>query len=259
MKLFIKSQGQGKPLILLHGWGFNGDIWHDMAALLSSRWCVYQVDLPGHGRSPMCEYRLPILTKTLATELPTNAVWIGWSLGGLLAMAVARWYPASVRALVLVSTSPRFITADDWLHAMRPEVLQQFALQLQNDSLGTLQRFLALQVKGSEAARQQLRTLNALLKQNSPPQPEALQAGLKLLQTTDLRSELSQISHPALLCLGKRDTIVPVNVGEDCQRWWPNLSKFIIKSAAHIPFLSHPDIFRHLLQGFLDELSSHTY
>ena len=35
MKLFIKSQGQGNPLILLHGWGFNGDIWHDIAARLA--------------------------------------------------------------------------------------------------------------------------------------------------------------------------------------------------------------------------------
>jgi len=254
MKLFIKSQGQGKPLILLHGWGFNGDIWHDIAAQLASHWCVYQVDLPGHGRSPMCEYHLPVLTETLATELPTNAVWIGWSLGGLLTMAVARWHPTSVRALVLVSTSPRFITADDWFHAMRPDVLQQFAQQLQNNPMATLQRFLALQVKGSEAVHQQLRTLNALLKSTGPPQSEALQAGLELLQTTDLRSELSQVHQPALLCLGERDMIVPVNVGKDCQKWWPNLPKVIIKSAAHIPFLSHPDVFMHLLQGFLNEL-----
>ncbi|EDN65606.1 hypothetical protein BGP_1953 [Beggiatoa sp. PS] len=48
--------------------------------------------------------------------------------------------------------------------------------------------------------------------------------------------------------------IVPVNVGKDCQKWWPNLPKVIIKSAAHIPFLSHPDVFMHLLQGFLNEL-----
>lgn len=110
MSLFIKIQGQGKPLILLHGWGFNSEIWNDVAAKLARHWCVYQVDLPGHGRSPMAEYTLPILTKKLAAELPNNSVWIGWSLGGLLAMAMARWQPASVCALGLVSTSPRFVT-----------------------------------------------------------------------------------------------------------------------------------------------------
>ncbi len=253
MSLFIKHQGQGKPLILLHGWGFNGDIWNEVAAQLALHWRVYQVDLPGHGRSPMCEYTLSTLTETLVAHLPKEAVWIGWSLGGLLAMAVARWQPASVRALGLVSTSPRFVTADDWPYAMTPAVLQQFAEQLQTDTLGTLQRFLALQVKGSEAARQQLRALSALLKRTSPPQSQALHAGLKLLQETDLRPELSQIRCPALLCLGGRDTLVPVGVGEYCQRWWPSLRKVCIKPAAHVPFLSHPDVFMKLLQDFLND------
>jgi len=253
MHLFIKSQGHGKSLILLHGWGFNGEIWNDLAAQLAQHWHVYQVDLPGHGRSPMCEYSLPVLAEVLATHLPQESVWIGWSLGGLLTMALARWYPQSVRAVVLVSTSPRFVTAEDWPHAMRPAVLQQFSQQLQKNTLGTLQRFLALQVKGSETARQQLRTLNALFKETALPHAKALPAGLHLLQTTDLRSELSHIQCPALLCLGERDTIVPVEVGEACRHRWPQLQITSIKSAAHVPFLSHPDIFMPLLQGFLNE------
>ncbi len=252
MNFFIK-QGQGKPLILLHGWGFNGEIWNAIAAELSQQWTVYQVDLPGHGRSPMSEYRLPILVEQLATDLPKKAVWIGWSLGGLLALAMARWQPASVRALVLVASSPRFVTAADWPHAMTPTVLEHFAQQLQHDTMGTLQRFLALQVKGSQAARQQLRTLQALLKQTGVPQPEALQAGLKLLQNTDLRSELLQIRSRALLCLGGHDTLVPAAMGKDCQQWWPALHKVCIKPAAHIPFLSHPELFLPILQDFLSQ------
>jgi pimeloyl-[acyl-carrier protein] methyl ester esterase len=253
MNFFIKQQGQGKPLILLHGWGFNGEIWNDIAAELSQQWTVYQVDLPGHGRSPMSEYRLPTLVEQLATDLPQKAVWIGWSLGGLLALAMARWQPAWVRALVLVASSPRFVTAADWPHAMPPTVLEHFAQQLQHDTMGTLHRFLALQVKGSQAARQQLRTLQALLKKTGVPQPEALQAGLTLLQNTDLRSELLQIRSPALLCLGGHDTLVPAAMGKDCQQWWPALHKVCIKPAAHIPFLSHPELFMPILQDFLSQ------
>ncbi len=244
MNLFIKSQGQGKPLILLHGWGFNGDIWDQVATQLAEHWRVYQIDLPGHGRSPMCQYTLPTLTETLAANLPKKAVWIGWSLGGLLAMAMARWQPESVQTLGLVSTSPRFVRADDWPHAMSSAVLKQFADQLQRDTLGTLQRFLALQVKGSETARQQLRTLKAWLKKTPLPQSPALSASLQLLQETDLRPELSQIACSAFLCLGRRDTLVPAGVGEDCQRWWPGLRTDYIESAAHVPFLSHPDAFQ---------------
>jgi pimeloyl-[acyl-carrier protein] methyl ester esterase len=256
LHLYIKTQGQSSdnPLILLHGWGFNCEIWNGIGRELAKDWYVYQVDLPGHGHSQMCEYSLPVLTETLAAALPKKAVWLGWSMGGLMAMAMARWQPAYVQALVLVSSSPRFITADNWPHAVTLAVLKQFAQQLQSDTLGTLKRFLALQVKGSETASQQLRALNALLKQTPIPQIAALQAGLQLLQNTDLRAELSQIHCPSLLCVGERDTLVPASVAIDCQRLWPTLQTVCIKLAGHLPFLSHPKQFMHSLQGFFNEL-----
>ncbi len=255
MHLYLKTQGKSsnKPLILLHGWGFNGEIWNDIGRVLAKDWYVYQVDLPGHGRSQMCEYSLPVLTENLVAALPKKAVWLGWSMGGLIAMAMASWQPASIQALVLVSSSPRFISADNWPHAMKLGVLKQFAQQLQNDTLGTLKRFLALQVKGSESAREQLRSLNAVLKQTPIPQSQALQAGLQLLQNTDLRAEFSQINCPSLLCLGERDTLVPASVATDCQDLCPKLQTVCIKSAGHLPFLSHPKQFLYYLQGFLNE------
>jgi pimeloyl-ACP methyl ester carboxylesterase len=69
-----------------------------------------------------------------------------------------------------------------------------------------------LAVKGSTTARQQLRVLNQWLARNPLPQPAALQAGLTLLQQTDLRAELAQIHCPALLCLGGHDALVPVGL-----------------------------------------------
>ena len=247
--MFIKQQGQGKPLILLHGWGFNGNIWNDVAIELDKNWLVYQVDLPGHGKSPISEYSLPILTKQLMNELPSDAVWVGWSLGGLLAMNIA--IQQQIRGLVLIATSPRFITAENWPHAMTAEVLQQFANQLKTDTTGTLRRFLALQVRGCDNSRQQLRNLNSFL--INPPLTIALESGLQLLQTTDLRPQLQQINCPSLLCLGKRDKIVPFEVGNDFQ--WNTLRKIIIKPASHIPFLSHQEIFMDIFQDFLHDLN----
>jgi pimeloyl-[acyl-carrier protein] methyl ester esterase len=209
------------------------------------------VDLPGYGRSAYDDYSLPRLIERLTTALPPNAIWLGWSLGGLLAMAIARWQPVAARALILVATSPRFTVTEQWPHALQPNVLENFSKQLQEDSVNTVQRFLALQIKGSESAQQQLRTLKTWLKNAPPPQPQALHAGLNLLRDTDLRAELAQIHCPALLCLGGHDTIVPAAVGKDCQVWWPTLQKVCIKPAAHIPFLSHPQLFLHLVKDFL--------
>jgi len=255
MSFFIKTVGTGKPLILLHGWGFNHNIFNDLAAQLATEYCVYLVDLPGHGNSPMSEYKLELLAEKLAAKLPTDAIWLGWSLGGLLAMAVARWHPKSVQALILVATSPKFVSGKDWNNAMNAKVLNQFAEQLTNDTISTLRRFLALQV----TERQQLRHLQTLLKTNKLPQTAALQAGLELLQDTDFRTELSEINCPALLCLGGKDKIVPVAVGADCQAWWQDLEIAIIKPAGHIPFLSHPENFVSRLTNFLTNLSNHNF
>lgn len=251
--LFIKRQGQGIPLILLHGWGFNGEIWAPIAKQLALNWQVHQVDLPGYGNSASCSYYLPYLTEQLAYSLPKSAIWIGWSLGGLLAMAMAIWYPAHVQALILTSTSPRFTTTQDWLHAMTPPTLQQFIQQLQNDKEATLRRFTTLQVHGGTAISRQRRQLYAFLETAPQPSLETLQTSLQCLLVTDLRSHLSQINSPALLCLGSQDHLVPAEVGPACQQIWPALELTYISSAAHVPFLSHPDRFIQITQEFLSK------
>lgn len=253
MTVFIKELGSGEPLVLLHGWGFNHHIWQPIIEPLAARWRLYLVDLPGHGQSESCAYQLPVLIEQLTTQLPKNARWVGWSLGGLIAMAVARWQPEYVQQLLLVSTSPRFVTAPDWQHAMTPELLQQFGKNLQRDTLTTLKKFLALQVLHSETARQQLRTLHHLLENAPLPSVSTLEDSLNLLLTADLRAEIQQIQCPTLLCLGAKDALVPVGVGEDCQRLSSRWRKVIIKPAAHLPFLSHPPLFLSMLQGFFDE------
>jgi len=253
MTVFIQETGAGQPLILLHGWGFNHHIWQPIIAPLAARWRVYQVDLPGHGQSEPCAYQLPILIEKLAAQLPKNAIWMGWSLGGLLAMAMARWQPEYVQKLLLVSTSPRFVTAPDWQHAMTPEILTKFGQNLQRDTLNTLKKFLALQVLHSDTARQQLRILHHLLENSPIPAVTTLEDSLQLLLTADLREELQQIQCDTWLCLGAKDALVPVGVGADCQILSRRLRKVIIKPAAHLPFLSHPALFLAMMQGFIDE------
>ncbi|ALG66659.1 pimeloyl-ACP methyl ester esterase BioH [Beggiatoa leptomitoformis] len=248
--LYIKQQGQGNPLILLHGWGFNHTIWDSIANELAKTWRVYLVDLPGHGQSPLCDYELTTLCQILVDNLPQQAVWVGWSLGGLFSMAIANRYPTAVKALALVATSPRFSIADDWKCAMTNTILQTFEQNLQADAVGTLKRFLSLQVKNSDTARTQLRHLYQLFQTGGYPQPAALQGGLQLLRTVDLRDTLAQITCPAWLCLGEHDTLVPVAVGEACQQIWRPLETVYIPSAAHIPFLSHPELFLHHLSDF---------
>ena len=257
--LFVSSAGEGTDLVLLHGWGMHSGIWHDLQQTLQEKYRVHQVDLPGHGRSQATvgDFDLPLLAEmiwqSVASRLQGQAFWLGWSLGGLAALQVALQQPAQVRALVLVASTPRFARADDWPHAMSSDLLEAFASQLGEDQQATLQRFLALQVKGSDEARELLRRLRRQVLDNAVLDPVALQSGLAILQQVDLRERLHELDAlPVLQLFGEYDMLVPPKSAADQAALFGNSHSVVIEGAGHAPFVSHRDQFLKQLMKFLD-------
>lgn len=228
-------------LLCLHGWGLNTAVWEPLAALLPGGMQVLAPDLPGHG-ARAAEARFGGLEEAadrMAGLLDGPATVVGWSLGGLLALALAGRHPGKVARVVLVAATPRFVQAADWPRAMRPEVLDAFARDLALDYRATLTRFLALQVHGVPERAQTLRALKArcLL---APPHPKALAEGLDILRDTDLRPVLSALEMPVHAVLGSLDTLVPAGVAEDLRRLRPGMRVAVLAGAGHAPLLSHP-------------------
>ena len=254
MSLYLESHGSGPALVLIHGWGLHGGIWAALVEALRDRWRVISVDLPGHGRSAPLDgpYTLDAISSAVAAAVPDEAAWLGWSLGGRVALAAAARGQAITR-LLLVGTTPRFIRGDDWPHAMPAAELQQFADALRDDWEGTLQRFLALQARGSQKARDELRALREGLFAHGAPQPQALAGGLDILRSADLRALLPAITQPALVVHGSRDTLAPPAAAEYLATTLPHGRLALIEGAGHAPFLSHPEAFLAALRGFLDE------
>ncbi len=254
MSLSIQRDGDGPELVMLHGWGLHSAVWDDLVGRLKSSYCCVRVDLPGHGSSPFSDAfnDLGAFCDELNRWLSSPAIWLGWSLGGLIAQAYALRYPQAVKRLLLITSSPRFVQVDNWPQAIRPEVLAMFANNLQQDYTGTLKRFLALQLQGSEHGKTTLRRLREILTAQ-PPQAAGLRAGLQLLRDTDLRSELPQLACPMRLILGEYDTLAPAAVAADIGKLCPDTNYAIIKGAAHAPFLSHPEQFHDIVLRYLHD------
>ena len=91
MKLWSETTGTGVPLYLIHGWGMNASVWDPLLTTLNDDYQVTRVDLPGHGNSPLPEKQLALSdwSSALMEAAPENAIWLGWSLGGLLALHAA--------------------------------------------------------------------------------------------------------------------------------------------------------------------------
>lgn len=251
--MHVETQGTGRDVVLVHGWGLHGGVWHDLAARLAATHRVTVPDLPGHGRSPDADsaFTLDALADAVQRHTAGPAVWVGWSLGALVALTAALRFPDRVERLVLIGATPRFVQSPDWSQAMAPETLAQFARELETDYRGTLARFLSLQAGEGEAGRETVRRLRAVLAEGGDPAPVALRAGLRLLAETDLRARLAEVNAPALVLHGKRDRLAPAGAGEYLAAHLRDARLVTVPGAGHAPFLSHPGATWRALADFL--------
>lgn len=242
--IWWQTIGEGKThLVLLHGWGLNAGVWHCISERLSTQFTLHLVDLPGFGRSQgFGAMSLDAMAQAVLRQAPEQAVWLGWSLGGLVASKVALAHPERVNTLITVASSPCFQAEGDW-PGIKETVLSGFQQQLSEDFQRTVERFLALQTLGTESARQDARGLKQVVLAHPMPSAEVLNGGLELLKTTDLRDALDSVAVPFWRLYGYLDGLVPRKVAGLLDARWANSPSVVFPKAAHAPFISHPDAF----------------
>jgi pimeloyl-[acyl-carrier protein] methyl ester esterase len=253
-KMHIERIGQGPDLVLLHGWGLNSAVWQEIVPTLSHHYSLHLVDLPGFGFSQntlIDSADLSLWSETVLAQLPTQFNLLGWSMGGLIALRMALDHPSRIQRLVLTGSTPCFLQQNNW-PGIRPDVLSGFNRALQSNAGKTIERFLAIQSMGSESVKEDVKRLKLWLQQRPDPSPIALKAGLQLLESIDLRAELSALRCSVLGLYGRLDSLVPVAAVPIMRSLFPDIHTVIFPQAAHTPFLSHPQLFIESLREFID-------
>lgn len=236
-----RSRIDPAPLVLVHGWGCGAGAFDAVAEALAARRVLWRPDLPGYGRNrpDAAGADLAAIAADVLERVDGPAHWVGWSLGGLVALEVARRAPQRVRRVTLVAASPRMTAAPGW-PGIDPGALEGFRRALAAAPARAHVRFLAFQLWGSERARTALRRLRAAAA-DDPPEVTALSAGLELLARVDLRATAAALPCRVDALLGEQDPLVPAAVE-------PGLADHgigvrVIPGAGHAPFASHPDAF----------------
>lgn len=240
MTLHIERHGRGpRPLVMIHGWAMHGGVFAPLVEALAERCTIYLVDLPGHGysRDSTLPLEPSVLAHAIAEQTPP-AHWLGWSLGGLVALQAALALPAQVHSLLMLCATPRFVRATDWAPGNDPALVDQLAADLGRDYRATLERFMALETLGSADPRGELRLLRERVFARGEPDPRVLQQGIEVLQQTDRRADLAGLQRPSLWLAGRRDRLVH----PQAMRWSAERSGGRFRElahAGHAPFFSH--------------------
>jgi pimeloyl-ACP methyl ester carboxylesterase len=252
------------PLLLVHGFGAACGHWrHNAAALAAAGWCVYGIDLVGFGASSQPALRLDNrlwarqLQAFLAEVVGQPAVLVGHSLGGLVALSCAVFFPHWVRAVVAAPLpDPALVTASvsrsnhaprqrPWRRRLKRWLVTLLCRLLPLELLVPLLAHSPLLDVGIQSAYatpvigdQELHRLIA----RPARRPGAVRALRAMSVAMALRpygatapALLQRLRRPLLLIWGGRDQLVPLRVAEQAQRHRPELPLTVLEPCGHCP------------------------
>jgi pimeloyl-ACP methyl ester carboxylesterase len=258
IRVHVAEAGEGPALVLLHGVTASHANWERTIPAFADRWRVVAPDLPGHGRSakPDAPYTIDFyagVLRSLGRELGiAEAVVVGNSLGGQIAVEAAIAYPAWVRALVLAAPAGRFgpglralgrpLGAAASLAVLRlvlPRALDLCFYDPSVPSRAERHRLLAERLEADDApgfARAVARSLAGALEAAHQP--------------------LDRVTQPTLLLWGRQDRLVPLSGSRRVLERVPHARLVVLERCGHLPMLEQPERFNAAVDDFLRSVTA---
>ena len=253
--MFYRDQGNGIPLVFLHGFPLTGDIWDPQIKALSAKARVIVPDLRGFGKSGVTPgtYTMELYAQDLKKLLETiginKAVLAGISMGGYIAFAFYRLFPSSVRALVLLDTKAG---ADSEEGKKGRITLAQRARSGEMDKIADEWAGRLFAPSTIKTRPEIVRTVRDGVLNTSP---EAIaNASLGMMERPDSTPLLGGIVCPVLIMVGEEDMLAPVEEAKAMAAKIKDARVEVIKGAGHLTCLEAPEAVNKGMLKFLSEL-----
>lgn len=256
--LYYQIQGEGFPLLLLHGFTGSSHNWQHILPYLSRHHRVLAPDLIGHGRSPVpADYRRYSMEQAvddLLALLDAQGIerfdLLGYSMGGRVALHLALAAPERVRLLVLESASPgiddpaereaRRASDNALAERIEREGIEWFSDFWANQSLFASQRSLPAELQ------QQIR------QQRLSQRPQGLANSLRGMGAGQQRSlwpELARLDMPVLLIAGMLDAKY-VTISQRMASVLPHAKLRIVPGAGHTVHMEQAALYCQIVNAF---------
>jgi pimeloyl-ACP methyl ester carboxylesterase len=248
-KISYTDQGKGNAVILLHGFLENSTMWNYLAPVLAKKNRVICIDLLGHGQTNCLGYihsmeDMADAVHQVISELKIRkAVFVGHSMGGYVALAVAELYPEFMKGLVLLNSTSRADSEERIANRTRAikAVKQNYvtAVRMSIANLFSEENRIKLSEQIEWVREEALKTpLQGII---------AAQEGMKLRK--DREVILHFATYPILLILGKKDPVL--NYEENLEQIEGTNVKLITFSDGHMSHIENQAELEKVMVGFL--------
>jgi pimeloyl-ACP methyl ester carboxylesterase len=254
---FEDYAGEGRPLVLVHGWGMSCRTWdYNLPALRAAGHRVVSFDHRGCGHSDKDFEDVSIAA--IAADVVAlcddrgleSPVLVGWSLGAAVSVEAAEQLGDRAGGLALIGTpSPRYLQAADWEIGGTPEAIEETAAALRTNRAAFLHDLTAGVFK-NDPGPAMIEWMWSIFMETSPNADVSLIA----LGDLDHREMMPTLELPALLCVGAGDVIVDPRTSAKAAEMLPNARAVEFADSGHAPFLEEQEKFERELLDFLGGL-----
>jgi pimeloyl-ACP methyl ester carboxylesterase len=258
--IYYEISGEGRPLILLHGYALNSLMWSLQKPAFEKRYRLIMVDLRGFGQSS-CGARwsgsvMAEDVKGLIKSLDLRDIAIvGFSMSGPVAFRLALGIPDRISRLIFVSsilpsagksTAPpnQQKSADEEI-----EILKSRGVSAWADKTGMRTGPL---VKDMLEGQPELRQMweNILMRHNPDYLAKMLQSRAATSSPVNWRERLKEVSQPTLIIAGRNDRKF-LDASQNINRQIVNSRLTIIEDAGHMVNIEKPEEFNKAVMGWL--------
>ncbi len=255
-------EGNGPPVVLLHGFTGSRTTWYDLVALAAKEFTTIAIDHIGHGRSAspaevepyQMERAVDSLVGVVRQLGHERAIWVGYSLGGRTALQVTCRHPEAVAALITEGASAGLATEAERL--ARVEADERLAQMAERDLEAFVDHWASIPLWESQQQTLSEPQRAALKQQRMAQRATGLANSLRGMGTgsqTWLGDQLAQIGVPVLLTAGRLDTKY-VQAAEEMAQAIPDARVRIIEGGGHAAHLEQPEAFNAVVMDFLREM-----
>ncbi len=242
--------GAGWPLLLIHAFPLNADMWRPQLERVPDGWRYIAPDVRGFGTTPagddapsMEGYAADVQAVLDALEIEMAVVG-GLSMGGYIALAVNRRSPERLSGLVLADTRSEADTPDGKAARMKMSAL------VRSEGVSAVADQMIPKLLGpSLDDTATVALVRSMIEDNSVEGVDrAIHA---MMNRPDSTPDLSRLSLPVLVIVGEEDTLTPPADSESLQRRIDRSQLVVLPEAGHLSNIDAPDAFSTALANFL--------